>query len=1551
MKTKRFISTFLAISLAFTLCVPVAAAPVDELKSDTILTEGKVGGKDGIFVEWKVSTGTTAIVTANISYAYNTDVFEIVDSSGTPVAFSTDSPPKQNSAQLTSGGASTWNFADDLYLCKSNTTTGTGLVAFVRSAITGSYATTEFATLGKFFLAYKEGKSKDDVTTSTLRMATATEAGELGQSSVVGMGDSSYVEYKSGTTDSSDTVGWVDNLTFAKDFQFATPAYSGDIAAPTVNSSAGGKVVLDAAKLTPADSTAKIQYGYSDSASTAPTTWQDSTTFDGLTVGSTYYFYAKVVETATYAEKVSAATPITVADKALTNLVIVANPTIKTYTHGDPFKADGMQVKAIFNDGSENAAFTGYTVAYETPGKNYLCKDNTKVTLKAGDKSVEVIGLTVSAKELTVTDLTAENREYKPGSTSVTLTGGTLDGVVGSEMVTLDALPTGSITSADVGNGKDVSFAALTISGADAGNYTLTQPTGIKVNITRKNISGATITLGAQETYDGNEHNVVVTSVELGGTALNAGDYTLDPETSKATNVEEKTLKINGIGNYTGTANTTWKLEKATPVVGDFDLAPATPATGGYDYGSGFGGLSKPTTTKTGMGDVTVVKYDGNATVPTNAGSYAVTFDVAEGTNYNAKTGLSIGNLTINQIDYIGTMAATDTVRSGHETVGKTLTLPELPDGASYGTPATSDALITSGSMSIDSSTNTLTYSTTNQTAGTVATITIPVSGATNYKNYEVTVTITAQDKQTLTITGVVMDAGSYTYGDTVDYNNSSLSVTGATAFNNGDLEYIYSGAPTDGSTFTAGTTAPTKAGSYQLMVKVSDSNADYMGQQVINFTIAPKTLRSSDLEQTAGAITKTYDGNAAALGITVGVKSGSLVETTDAVTITGSAVYNGENVGEATKIIFTPTGTGNVNYTLDASATLTIEDASITAKDVSITDATVNNKDYDGNADATVASVTIPGVSGTLNMGTDFEVTSAVFSDANASTTNVDVTINVALKGTAASNYHLTNGTDYPVSGAAKINQATLSEGTDKSDSIRYSDTTEKTFDAAYFGFTKAGTFALNGSVTDGSSVLVAGFPTCDSTVKVKLNTVASLASPAQTVIIPLIFTTSDGNYVGKNVTLTITLTDKDIPTVTANDITVTYDGNAIPNSKITGTATFNGSTVKGTWSFKTTAPTAVADSNPSVTVVFTPNDATTYAAVETTIKVTINKATPTGEPTYTAITTSGKKLSDAALVIGSITPAGGTIAWDLGDTTDVTANTAYDWTYTPTDTVNYNPLKDTITPYVVSYSGGGSYTPTYAITVDKAANGTVTAVPGTAKKGDTVTLTATPDKGYELDTIKALDKDGKELKLTDQGNGKYTFTMPAGKVTVKAVFEDSNLVMFDDVSKGDYCYEAVKWAVKNGITSGIGNNRFGPNDPCTRGQIVTFLWRAAGSPEPKSMSSFTDVPADSYYAKAVAWAVEKEITSGTGDGKFSPEDPCTRAQSVTFLYRAAGSPAVSGSAEFSDVASDTYYAAAVAWAAKNGITSGTGGGQFGSDDECSRGHIVTFLFNAYGK
>ena len=264
---------------------------------------------------------------------------------------------------------------------------------------------------------------------------------------------------------------------------------------------------------------------------------------------------------------------------------------------------------------------------------------------------------------------------------------------------------------------------------------------------------------------------------------------------------------------------------------------------------------------------------------------------------------------------------------------------------------------------------------------------------------------------------------------------------------------------------------------------------------------------------------------------------------------------------------------------------------------------------------------------------------------------------------------------------------------------------------------------------------------------------------------------------------------------------------------------------------------------------------------------------------------------------------------------------------------------------------SGGDDNAPTYAIEVDKdIRNGEVTANRRYAERGDTVTITVKPDDGFKLDDLTVTDKNGKELKLTDKGNGKYTFTMPAGKVEVKATFMEDNSMLnfFYDVPNNAYYYEAVKWAQEKGITGGIGNGLFGPNQPCTRAQIVTFLWRAAGSPEPKAMSSFADVSTDAYYAKAVAWAVENGITTGTGDGKFSPDATCTRAQSVTFLFRAIGK-LVDSKAEFSDVLTDSYYANAVAWAVENGVTNGIGDGLFGPDNSCTRAQIVTFLFRAY--
>ena len=273
-------------------------------------------------------------------------------------------------------------------------------------------------------------------------------------------------------------------------------------------------------------------------------------------------------------------------------------------------------------------------------------------------------------------------------------------------------------------------------------------------------------------------------------------------------------------------------------------------------------------------------------------------------------------------------------------------------------------------------------------------------------------------------------------------------------------------------------------------------------------------------------------------------------------------------------------------------------------------------------------------------------------------------------------------------------------------------------------------------------------------------------------------------------------------------------------------------------------------------------------------------------------------------------------------------------------------------------STSGGSSSSdrdssdPSYAVeTPDKTENGSVSVSPKNASQGDRVTVTVKPDAGYELDSLKVFDKNGKELELTDKGDGKFTFIMPAGKVEVKATFtEEVKISPFRDVPTDAYYYEAVKWAQKKGITGGIGDGLFGPNQPCTRAQIVTFLWRAAGSPVVNYAMDLADVPGDAYYAEAVRWALSQGITTGTADGKFSPNAPCTRAQSMTFLFRASKASA-DGAPAFSDVAADAYYAEAVKWATDNGITNGTTSSTFSPGSGCTRAQIVTFLWRLYAE
>lgn len=509
----------------------------------------------------------------------------------------------------------------------------------------------------------------------------------------------------------------------------------------------------------------------------------------------------------------------------------------------------------------------------------------------------------------------------------------------------------------------------------------------------------------------------------------------------------------------------------------------------------------------------------------------------------------------------------------------------------------------------------------------------------------------------------------------------------------------------------------------------------------------------------------------------------------------------------------------------------------------------------------------------------------------------------------------------------------------------VRYDDVAQHSQDVASLLPGNAGARAYSlGSTEDAYGLLGNAFAVdADGQVTFSLREGLTEDAVGQSASAPIIL--SSDNYADSTADVVVNVVYEFVPVLDVEDISAVYDGEPIADTAIRGTAVYDGQTVEGTWAFKAGQNlTAVADSGPK-TVVFTPADTAVYAQVEATVLVTIDKADPTGEPSYTSIKESGKTLADAALDVGTITPSG-TIAWDDGDATIVESNTAYGWTFTPDDTDNYNLLTGTITPYKRSSGGGGSSGASrYSVEVKSADNGSVSVSPTRASRGDLVTVTVKPDDGYVLDTLTITDRDGDKIDYKSKGDGKYTFTMPASSVTIKATFTEEELA-FTDVPADAYYAEAVKWAVAEGITSGTTATTFAPNSGCTRGQVVTFLWRAAGEPEPSStVNPFADVSADAYNYKAILWAYENGITGGKIATTFAPNATCTRAQIVTFLYRANGQTVDSGSA-FTDVPADAYYADAVNWAVAEGITGGTTATTFAPNATCTRAQVVTFLY-----
>ena len=464
----------------------------------------------------------------------------------------------------------------------------------------------------------------------------------------------------------------------------------------------------------------------------------------------------------------------------------------------------------------------------------------------------------------------------------------------------------------------------------------------------------------------------------------------------------------------------------------------------------------------------------------------------------------------------------------------------------------------------------------------------------------------------------------------------------------------------------------------------------------------------------------------------------------------------------------------------------------------------------------------------------------------------------------------------------------------------------------------------------------------------------------------VDVVLKVTDANYMDYLVTITLTVNDKTVPTVTeptAN--TLVY--NASAQGLVQG-----GSTSGGTLLYRLGTDGEYSQSIPSVV---NAGDYTVYYKVqgdddftdvaERSLTVTIAKRPATVAPKAVSLTKGADlptfQLAYTGLVGGDVlTPSVQPVFACLDKTGAAVTKDSPAGTYTITWTNmaetefsgadNYQLTKEAAAQLTITVPSSGSdrsdSAPTYPVTTPSGVDSSKKA----AAKGDVVIITVKPEAGYVVKEVLVTDAKGNQIKVTAKGNSVFTFVQPDSQVDIQAVYTRES-TPFQDVTWSDYFYDAVTWAKDNNVTGGVGNDLFGADRSCTRAQIVTFLWRAAGSPEPKGAVNMTDVPADAYYAKAVAWAIENGVTSGTGAGQFSPDATCTRAQGVTFLYRAAGSPAVTGSAGFQDVSGSDYFAAAVAWAKANDITDGVGNGLFGSKNSCTRAQIVTFLYRVFAE
>ena len=782
------------------------------------------------------------------------------------------------------------------------------------------------------------------------------------------------------------------------------------------------------------------------------------------------------------------------------------------------------------------------------------------------------------------------------------------------------------------------------------------------------------------------------------------------------------------------------------------------------------------------------------------------------------------------------------------------------------------------------------------------------------------------------------------TIGDFPDKTYTGLSIQPVVVPVDGNT------ALTEDTDYTVSYGANTNVGKATITVT---GTGNYTGTVCKEWNIIPAVLIISGVT----VADKTYNGSADATVTAVafnGLKNGEKLEIGTDYEVIGAA-FNDENVDTANKVTGTValkvTGTAK-NYTLSSTA---FEQA-----------AAIGQADYTGTASTTVNIVKGRSTAqiGTLTAA-DFFPEGQMPGGAKITAWSLTSPTTAILSAVSVGGGKLTYlsakniATASEESGSVTIATtnykditATLTfHPTDKlvQDGFKFENgSVTKTYGDEDFTLTATGEVKGSTVTYESSEPAVA---TVDGTGKVTIKGAGTAVITAKA--------SATEEYDAAAATCTLTVEKKPIAIPTADATVFTYNGTeqtyALAEDgayTITGNKQTNANEMgySVTAALKDTANTQWADgttANKTYTFVigkavitvkakdqtaYVGDKAPTLGADSYTVSGLVGEEKLTTQPTVKYVGADGKEITPDMTKTGEVKiSAGGAAASD-------------------NYTIRYEDGKLTVSTRP-SGGGGSSRPSTHPVQaeVSKDPDGSVSLSKANAAKGDKVTITVKPERHYEVDEVIVRDSKGKQLAVKDNGDGTFTFEMPADKVTVEPTFSWVN--PFTDVKNSAYYVDAVEWMLKREVTQGTTETTFSPNLNCTRAQIVTFLWRAAGSPEPKGTVSFADVSAGSYYAKAVAWAIENGITGGTGDGLFSPDATCTRAQSAAFLYRAAGSPAVGGSAGFSDVAADAYYAQAVAWTKEHGITDGIGGGLFGSANGCTRAQIAAFLWRLYAE